>query len=64
LKKPRWKVVLRKEAHSRKEVVDLENVFITTTMEPSGLIAPMGLPPPPSTLSLIGVIKLFEKYNI
>jgi hypothetical protein len=56
LKKLRWKVILWKEACSRREVANLEDVFITTTMEPSGLSAPMGLAPPPSTPSLIGSI--------
>ncbi len=64
LKKLGWKVVLWKEAHSRREVAELEDVFITTTMEPNGLSAPMGLPPPPSTPSLIGAIMFFEKKNL
>jgi hypothetical protein len=33
-------------------------------VEPSGLSAPMGLPRPPSTPSLIGAIDLFEKDNL
>jgi hypothetical protein len=55
-KKPGWKVVLRKEAHFKKEVANVEDVFITITIDPCGLNAPMGLPPPPTTTSLIGVI--------
>jgi hypothetical protein len=33
IKKPSWKIVLWKEIRSSKEVVDTQNVFITTTME-------------------------------
>ncbi len=29
LKKPGWKVVLRKEVHFRREVVNIEDVFLT-----------------------------------
>ncbi len=64
LKKPGWKVVLWKEAHSRREVTNLKDVFITTTIKPGGLNAPMGLPPPLSTPSLIGAIELLDKNNI
>jgi hypothetical protein len=64
LKKLGWKVVLQKEAHSRREVADLEEVFITTIVELGGLNVQMGLPPLPSTPSLIGAIKLFEKDNL
>jgi len=64
LNKLGWKVVLHKEAHSRKAVVDLENVFITTTMETCGLSVPMGLPPFPNTPSLIGAIELSKKDNL
>ncbi len=64
LKKPRWKVVLQKEAHSKRKVVELEDVFITTTMEPGGLSALMKLPPPASTPFLIGYINVFEKNNL
>jgi uncharacterized membrane-anchored protein len=58
LKKLSWMVVLWKEAHFTREVGDVENVFMTTTMEPGGLNAPMGLPSPPSIPSLIGAIKI------
>jgi hypothetical protein len=44
LKKPGWKVVLWKEVGSRREVEDVEDVFITTIVEPSGLNSPIGLP--------------------
>jgi hypothetical protein len=50
------RIVLQKEAHSKTEVANVEDVFITTTMELGGLIVPMGLPPSPSIQSLIGLI--------
>jgi hypothetical protein len=56
--KPGWKVVLRKEAMARKEVVQTADVFITTSMESMGLIAPNEVPPPPNTASLLGAIEL------
>jgi hypothetical protein len=40
------------------------DVFITTTMDPGGLSAPMGLPPPPITTSLIGAIEVSNKDNL
>jgi hypothetical protein len=64
LRKPSWKVVLRKEQHSRKEVADMENVFITTTMEAGGLTTSVGLPTPLSTTSLIGAIELSDENNL
>ncbi len=64
IKKPGWKVVLRKEAHSRKKVANIKNVFITITMETNGLSALKGLPPPPTTTSLIGAIELSGKDNL
>jgi hypothetical protein len=59
IKKPSWNVVLWKEVRSRKEVANIENVFITTTMEMDGLSALERFPPTPTTTSLIGAIKLF-----
>ncbi len=56
--------MLRKKAQSRKEVVDIENVFITTTMETNGLSAPEILPRPSTTISLIEAIELFDKDNL
>lgn len=41
----------------------MENVFITTTMEASGLTTPVGLPTPLSTTSLMGAIELSDKDN-
>lgn len=51
IKKRSWKIFLWKEAWSRREVADTEYVFITTTMETSGLSAWEGLPPLPSLAS-------------
>jgi hypothetical protein len=48
----------------KKEVVDVEDVFITTIIDPGGLNVPMGLPPPPTTTSLIGTIELSNKDNL
>jgi hypothetical protein len=38
-KKPGWKVVLRKEARSKRKVVDTADIFITITSEASGLVS-------------------------
>jgi hypothetical protein len=64
LKKLGWKVVLWKEAHSRREVADVKDVFITTIVELGGLNAPVGLPPPLNTPSLIRTIELLDKDNL
>jgi hypothetical protein len=64
IKKPSWKVVLRKEARSRRKVVNIEDMFITTTMETCGLSVPITLLTPPSTVSLIGAIGVSNKDNI
>jgi hypothetical protein len=64
LKKLGWKVVLRKEARSKKEMANVKDVFITTTINPNGLNAMMGLSPPPTVVSLIGVIQLSDKNNL
>jgi hypothetical protein len=45
-------------------VVNIKNVFITTTLESNGLIAPKGLSPPPTIASLIRAIELFDKDNL
>ncbi len=64
LKKLGSKVILQKKTCSKKEVVDVEDVFITTTIEPHGLNALVGMPPPPSTPSLKGAIELSDKDNL
>jgi hypothetical protein len=64
IKKLGWKVVLWKEVRSRKKVADIENMFITTTMETCGLSVPITLSTPLNIVSLIGAIKLFGKDNL
>jgi hypothetical protein len=64
VRKPGWKVVLRKEAQSRREAVDTSNVFVTTTVESAGLIVPETVPNPPETASLVGAIELFAEENL
>jgi hypothetical protein len=58
LNKPVWKVVLRKEAHTNREVVENANVFITTSVDSSGLTTLEQIPPPPNRASLVGTIQL------
>ena len=62
--KPGWKVVLLKEARSKREEQGTTNVFITTTAEAQGMHAPDRLPPPPSTVSLVGAIELSDVDNL
>ena len=64
LRKPRWKVVLRKEARAKREVLENVDVFITTLVESQGLTAPEVIPPPPSMASLIGVIQLIPQEQL
>jgi hypothetical protein len=64
VRKPGWKVVLRKEAQSRREVLDTSDIFITTTIESTGLVAPEMVPSPPQTASLVGVIELSVEENL
>jgi hypothetical protein len=51
-----WKVVLHKEPRAKREVVDTSDVFITTSVETSGLTAPAHIPEPPLVASLDGAI--------
>jgi hypothetical protein len=62
--KPGWKVVLRKETRSKREVLDTSDVFITTTIESSGLMAPDEVPAPLEQPSLVGVIELSEAESL
>jgi hypothetical protein len=64
VKKPRWKVVLHKEARSKREVIETPDVFITTTVESSRLIAPEVLPCSPQIVSLIGAIEFSIEENL
>jgi hypothetical protein len=63
-KKPGWKVVLRKEACSKREVVNTANVFITTTSEASSLTVPTEVLVHPTTQSLVGAIELSAEDNL
>ena len=63
-KKPGWKVVLQKEACSKREVVNTADVFITTTSEASGLTVPIEVPMHPTTQSLVGAIELSAEDNL
>jgi hypothetical protein len=47
VRKPGWKVVLKKEERSRREAIDTSDVFVTTMVESAGLIAPETGPNPP-----------------
>jgi hypothetical protein len=49
---------------SRKEVVDTSNVFITTTVEASGLISLEVVSTPPLVVSLDGAIELLAKEHL
>jgi hypothetical protein len=45
-------------------VVNTADVFITTTLEPSGLTVPTEVPTHPTTQSLVGVIELSAEDNL
>ncbi len=61
MKRPCWKVVLRKEVHSRREMFGIKDVFIMTTLETNGLSVPIIVFPPPNNVSLIGAIELSDQ---
>jgi hypothetical protein len=56
--------VLQKEAWSRREVVNTSDVFVTTRVEASGLVAPKEVSIPPQTASLDGAIELSAKEHL
>jgi hypothetical protein len=62
--KPGWKVVLRKEARARREVLENADVFITTSVESTGLTAPNRIPPPPTMACLVGAIQLTAQEQV
>jgi hypothetical protein len=64
VRKPGWKVDLKKEAPSRREVLDTSDIFITTTIESTGLVAPKMVPSPPQTTSLVDAIELSAEKNL
>jgi hypothetical protein len=62
--RPGWKVVLRKEARAKREVLERTDAFITTTGEAAGLTAPRSLPNRSSTANLVGAIELSVEDNL
>ena len=62
--RPGWKVVLRKEARARREVVDTSDAFISTMVESTGLRALQSMPTPRETVNLVGAIELSEEENL
>lgn len=64
VEKPGWKVVLRKEARAKREVVETTDAFITTTVESAGLTAPRRMPMPTETVNLVGAIELSVEENL
>jgi hypothetical protein len=56
--RPGWKVVLQKEVRAQRQVADNADVFITTSVHPTGLTAPERVPRPLHTASLVGAIEL------
>jgi hypothetical protein len=56
--RPGWKVVLRKDARARREVLDTTDAFISTIVQSSGLRALEVIPTPPIAASLVGAIEL------
>ena len=59
-----WKVVLRKDARSKREVLETADAFISTTVETTGLTAPITLPCPPEAVNLVGAIELSVEDNL
>ena len=64
VKKPGWKVVLQKEARSRRKKQDTSDVFITISVEVQGMSVPERVPPPPIVVSLVGAIELSDRDNL
>jgi hypothetical protein len=62
--KPGWKVVLRKEARAKREVVESIDAFICTTLETAGLTPPERWPIPAQIATLVGAIQLSVEENI
>ena len=56
--------MLRKEARACREVVDIGDAFINTTVESRGLRASQSVPIPTETVSLVGAIELSEEENL
>ena len=58
-----WKVVLRKEARSRRVVEEDDDVFITTNVEAAGVVPSSTFAPPPTEPDLAGAIILNDAEN-
>ena len=56
--------MLRKEARSRREVVETTDAFISTTVESASLRAPESLPTPTEHVNLVGAIELSPEENL
>ena len=55
---------LLKDALPKRKVVNIADVFITTTSEASSLIVPTKVLAHPTTQSLVGAIELLAKDNL
>ena len=64
VERPGWKVVLRKDARSKRQVLETANAFISTTVGTAGLAAPGTLPRPPKAVNLVGAIELSVEDNL
>ena len=64
VEKPGWKVVLRKESRTKREVVDTTDAFISTTKKTGGFTAPRSLPIPTHKANLVGAIELSIEENL
>ena len=64
VERPGWKVVLHKDARSKREVLETADAFISTTVETAGLSAPGTLPRPPEVVNLVGTIELSVEDNL
>ena len=64
VEKPGWKVVLRKEARAKCEVLESADPFISTTVESTGLSNSEQLPLSTRTVNLVGAIELSAEDNL
>ena len=62
--RPGWKVVLQKDARTRREVLDTTDAFITTNSEADGLTAPRIVPIPASAVNLVGAMELSREDSL
>ena len=64
VEKPGWKVVLRKEARAKREVLESTDPFISTTVKSAGLSNSEQLPLSMRTVNLMGAIELSTEDNL